>query len=175
MERIEKARVVWKQPCLEYMPKFLFINSEESILSLKGYAKMFIDKGLPADYIIPPCPNIQEYFVARFGGRENKYFCQGGKLDSLINKYRCSYCSRQLVTSFKCARCQAAHYCDKRCQRKHWKSGHKRECIKERKKITSEPAQDRSIEQASFHILIISIIIFISIDLCLNNGIFIGL
>ena len=28
----------------------------------------------------------------------------------------------------KCGRCEKAYYCSKDCQKKHWKSGHKRNC-----------------------------------------------
>ena len=28
----------------------------------------------------------------------------------------------------KCGRCGKAYYCSKNCQKKHWKSGHKRNC-----------------------------------------------
>ena len=128
-EKIKKTHMQWKQPCLEYIPEFMFLNSENCIVSLKGYAKYFIDQGYPADNLIPCCPNIQLYFVGRFGGKDNKYFGPGGKIDSLNNNYRCSYCSLRLIKVSTCGRCKAAHYCGKDCQKKHWKSRHKRECV----------------------------------------------
>ncbi|KZT33525.1 hypothetical protein SISSUDRAFT_1132496 [Sistotremastrum suecicum HHB10207 ss-3] len=44
-------------------------------------------------------------------------------------QHRCSYCGRGSLGLRKCARCGKAKYCDKQCQERHWKAGHKAECI----------------------------------------------
>ena len=40
---------------------------------------------------------------------------------------RCDYCDKPLVDVKRCARCQKVSYCDRECQRKHWKD-HKKVC-----------------------------------------------
>jgi hypothetical protein len=43
---------------------------------------------------------------------------------------QCSHCSRGLVNPFSCP-CQTVYYCNKECQKAHWKAGgHKRICPK---------------------------------------------
>ena len=38
-----------------------------------------------------------------------------------------------------CSRCDVTRYCSKDCQKKHWKEGHKKECVaKEEKKKEQE-------------------------------------
>ena len=52
-----------------------------------------------------------------------------------LTKGRCSGCgrARQLWQKFRgCSRCKKFWYCCKDCQRKHWKNGHKKECIPEK-------------------------------------------
>lgn len=40
---------------------------------------------------------------------------------------RCDYCNKPLVVVKRCARCQKVSYCDRECQRMHWKD-HKKVC-----------------------------------------------
>ena len=42
-------------------------------------------------------------------------FC--AKIETKIGEYK------------KCSQCEVAKYCSKKCQRKHWKKGHKKECL----------------------------------------------
>ncbi|KZT33526.1 hypothetical protein SISSUDRAFT_405564 [Sistotremastrum suecicum HHB10207 ss-3] len=44
-------------------------------------------------------------------------------------QHRCTTCGRGSLGLRKCARCGKAKYCDKKCQQRHWKAGHKDECI----------------------------------------------
>ncbi len=51
--------------------------------------------------------------------------------------YTCALCQTQKSKHDikKCARCQQAYYCSRKCQIKHWKAGHKKVCKKT--KVTS--------------------------------------
>ena len=41
----------------------------------------------------------------------------------------CAYCSGVSLTGMKkCGRCKLVHYCDRECQKEHWKQEHKRYC-----------------------------------------------
>lgn len=40
----------------------------------------------------------------------------------------CSYCQKELKKINTCSLCRRAMYCDRDCQRKHWKASHKGEC-----------------------------------------------
>ena len=49
-----------------------------------------------------------------------------------LRKMQCFGCgrARRLQESFRaCSRCKVARYCCKDCQKKHWKEGHKKECV----------------------------------------------
>jgi len=38
-------------------------------------------------------------------------------------------CRKPFEQPLQCAQCKAAKYCSKDCQKKAWKTGHKRECV----------------------------------------------
>ena len=44
----------------------------------------------------------------------------------------CTYCGARDRDLQVCKGCHAASYCDRTCQRRHWKQGHKRECMSQR-------------------------------------------
>ena len=49
-----------------------------------------------------------------------------------LKKGQCSGCghARRLQEKFRaCSRCNVTRYCSKECQKKHWKEGHKKECV----------------------------------------------
>jgi TPR repeat protein len=46
---------------------------------------------------------------------------------------KCACCGKRSGL-FKCGQCKAIKYCDKKCQKKHWKMGHKVDCLTEEKK-----------------------------------------
>ena len=52
----------------------------------------------------------------------------------------CACCGNQGEHMLKCARCSVTHYCNKDCQRRHWKSSHRAVCGKERVVTTDELA-----------------------------------
>ena len=45
-------------------------------------------------------------------------------------KVRCAGCDHidEDGFEFKCSRCKSAFYCSNRCQKRHWKLGHKLDC-----------------------------------------------
>lgn len=40
----------------------------------------------------------------------------------------CSYCGNNEGKKKKCTRCHLTYYCDRECQRRHWKAGHHEKC-----------------------------------------------
>jgi hypothetical protein len=40
----------------------------------------------------------------------------------------CGSCGELVENTLHCGRCKSTHYCNRKCQKKHWKSGHKQEC-----------------------------------------------
>eukprot|EP00979_Chaetoceros_neogracilis_P001339 scaffold233_cov198-Chaetoceros_neogracile.AAC.3 len=68
------------------------------------------------------------YCSSRFKGAS--YYKFGGKFDRLATQFTCDYCSKGLTKRLSCARCEKAKYCDRECQKKHWKNGHKEICKK---------------------------------------------
>jgi TPR repeat protein len=46
---------------------------------------------------------------------------------------KCACCGKR-SDLFTCGQCKAVKYCDKKCQKKHWKMGHKFDCLTEEKK-----------------------------------------
>jgi hypothetical protein len=55
-------------------------------------------------------------------------------IDQVAGTYICAYpgCNKShgRETLQRCSRCLSVRYCGKACQKKHWKSGHKKECPK---------------------------------------------
>lgn len=52
----------------------------------------------------------------------------GNKLLDLYKKEVGCYSCRKPDASQRCSRCQAAWYCNRECQSKHWKKGHREAC-----------------------------------------------
>ena len=40
----------------------------------------------------------------------------------------CGYCGKIPEKPMKCAKCMQVTYCDKECQTRDWKQGHKKKC-----------------------------------------------
>jgi hypothetical protein len=40
----------------------------------------------------------------------------------------CGSCGKLVEGTLKCSRCKSTCYCNRKCQKTHWKSGHKQEC-----------------------------------------------
>ena len=51
-----------------------------------------------------------------------------GTKDTWVTVYTCSHCRAKGHAMPKCSQCEVAHYCDRNCQRAHWKI-HKHACI----------------------------------------------
>lgn len=49
----------------------------------------------------------------------------------LLNCGGCGKSQSAKKTLLKCSRCKLVYYCDKKCQKAHWKAGHKKECVPE--------------------------------------------
>lgn len=49
-------------------------------------------------------------------------------------KTRCAGCEfiDEDGFEFRCSRCKSAYYCSRKCQKKHWRSGHKFDCVTQR-------------------------------------------
>ena len=47
-------------------------------------------------------------------------------------KTNCAQCKKSALaeTLNRCAKCKLYRYCGKECQVKHWKAGHKKDCVK---------------------------------------------
>ncbi len=50
---------------------------------------------------------------------------------------RCASCEKVLKNAQWCSACQSVAYCDRECQKAHWKAGHKLACFKTNKKEQS--------------------------------------
>ena len=68
--------------------------------------------------------------AARLGHEEAEEFLQHIK-----SRYcnLCAACNKTGVGAElrRCARCKIMHYCSKKCQTRHWREGHKNDCVKQ--------------------------------------------
>jgi len=67
--------------------------------------------------------------VAYYKKRANKHY-----YDHIKECLFCGIFASGNVRLRKCAKCHRASYCSRKCQVKHWKAGHKKECIEEQGK-----------------------------------------
>jgi hypothetical protein len=56
------------------------------------------------------------------------------KIKKAGNLFKCANCRRTISVMLSCAQCGEASYCDRDCQREHWKREHKKECKKMKNK-----------------------------------------
>ena len=61
------------------------------------------------------------------------------------NTNSCAFCMAPAKN--KCSRCQLVYYCDKECQKKHWKEGHKYSCYSPEERKASKQPDPRSAEE----------------------------
>lgn len=48
--------------------------------------------------------------------------------DDSSSRPRCAQCGVRRAEMKRCARCRSVHYCDERCQRRHWRT-HRKTCV----------------------------------------------
>jgi hypothetical protein len=54
----------------------------------------------------------------------------------------CACCGKRLYGQIKrCGTCQSTFYCNRSCQKTHWKSGHKQKCKKRQKELVADTAR----------------------------------
>ena len=107
----------------------------EAMICAGKYLMKFSE--LKKDYSIPGCnrlPRAACWFqkAAKLGNEE------AAQLMHTIRSDYSMFCAnlgcdkhqtgRQL---FRCSKCKVMHYCSKECQIRHWKRGHKNECIQQ--------------------------------------------
>lgn len=113
--------------------------------------KMFMDK-FPSFYgrkfrllkPLPPMPSVDSGKVLTledFPKLKSGEFLHGQRdikkiqkleRDFMTSHLSCGGCGKKQNAEnvlLKCSRCGLVYYCDKNCQKKHWKAGHKKECI----------------------------------------------
>ena len=62
------------------------------------------------------------------------------------NTNNCAFCMAPAKN--KCSRCQLVYYCDKECQKKHWKEGHKYSCFSPEERKASKQPDPRAAEES---------------------------
>ena len=65
---------------------------------------------------------VSQYNIGMFKCSVFLPFCDKDK-----NVTKCANCGRNAVS--RCSRCRKVSYCSQNCQRNHWKSSHKEECV----------------------------------------------
>jgi len=45
-----------------------------------------------------------------------------------MGEIKCGLCDKEISVKLRCSRCKSVYYCSRKCQIKHWKSNHKKEC-----------------------------------------------
>jgi hypothetical protein len=88
------------------------------------------------NYEVPTTPDSKMFFVLSPVGttkKQRKYQFKRMTRNSGLNfgglNAYCEYC-REYGAKKRCSRCHDVYYCNKKCQTKHWKSNHKKECTK---------------------------------------------
>lgn len=89
-----------------------FKPNEEDYSMFKG--EEFRPKGMPSSSYGPEATSVREMM------------CLG---DITPDYYRCAACTKPNASS-RCGKCKVVKYCNRDCQAKHWKSGHKKFCQK---------------------------------------------
>jgi len=59
--------------------------------------------------------------------REDKKFC--GRTEGVALEVVCNGCGKEIRSWKKCGRCKKTRYCDRACHLRHWRNGHREECV----------------------------------------------
>ena len=76
---------------------------------------------------------------ARYGADESDWpyplppWVKAGVIAKPLRIHVCASCQNRDTCMHSCAGCRRVYYCDRNCQRTHWRQGHKQECKKEKK------------------------------------------
>ncbi|KAK7405778.1 hypothetical protein VNO78_07387 [Psophocarpus tetragonolobus] len=98
------------------------------------------DHGGEMDHHHPMSDELDPLFEEEHANGESDHcFDDGGAATADGNGKRhggCAFCGDFSTT--RCSRCKTARYCSMKCQIKHWRSGHKYECLESEKNIAEE-------------------------------------
>ena len=82
---------------------------------------------------------------------EEEAAAQAPDINQMVVHIRtCGYCGREGDGLLKCAGCGTVAYCDRRCQKKAWKGGHRELCKRiQRERAEEEEEKRRKKEEAA--------------------------
>jgi hypothetical protein len=129
-ERLSQAQK-FKEQCQDYTSeqrlKHASANKHQLMAFLKSAAKTSSISICEDNFLISSI-QFEPYAYCSFRFANTPYYKLGGKFDRLATCYKCSYCSKTVSTIQHCSRCGKENYCNRDCQKKHWKNGHKKDC-----------------------------------------------
>jgi hypothetical protein len=126
---IKKADA-YKAECTAYVMDFDFHRSTQ----LRACVRVSLKNCLPDNELLTG-PMTFASFETAVDDPNSFLDIQGmDKVRKLGALFHCANCRMTITVLLSCAQCGEASYCDRNCQREHWKREHKKECKKKKKK-----------------------------------------
>ena len=80
----------------------------------------------------------QTYNKRETGGKKNCCKTSPNPFHTAEPRNQCDYCKRFVRKVYECGGCRKVAYCGRKCQKYHWKYGHREECKKYRNDLTQQ-------------------------------------
>jgi hypothetical protein len=132
---IKKADT-YKVKCTAYIVDIQFHRSVQTRIRVRATLKsMHEQEDCPPDDALLASPLTLAPFETAVMDPNSFLKIQGlDKIRKQADRYQCANCRRTISVMLSCAQCGEASYCDRDCQREHWKREHKKECKKMKNK-----------------------------------------
>ena len=103
-------------------PDMIFVDDKTLLNRVQA---LLAPTGIVGEYYPPPCvEEVRKHTVIHTPEAKK------GSKDLLCCSF-CRACPGDTSKLNLCSQCKKCQYCDVLCQKQHWKSGHKQECVKE--------------------------------------------
>jgi hypothetical protein len=126
---IKKADA-YKAECAAYELEIHFHRSLQTRASARAALKTAKENGYPDNELLTGPLTLADFETAV---RDPDSFSDIQGLDKykkLADKFQCSNCRGTIHVLMSCGQCGNVSYCNRNCQREHWKRAHKKECKK---------------------------------------------
>jgi hypothetical protein len=131
-----KKADAYKAECTAYVVELDFHRSMQTRMNVRAALKSVHEQeNCPPDDEILTTPATLTPFESAVMDPNSFLDIKGlDKIQKAGKLFQCANCRRTIGVLLSCAQCGEASYCDRNCQRKHWKREHKKECKKMKNK-----------------------------------------
>jgi len=128
-ERLSQAQK-FKDQCSKHTEENLLYAASSYKHQLKAFLKSLTKSGAisTSDEFLISSIRFEPYAYCTVRFANTSYYKPGGKFDRFPTRFTCSFCSKTVSRLLRCSRCERENYCNRECQKMHWKNGHKKSC-----------------------------------------------